>query len=135
MKYNYRFNQYFFTLLFGITIFAVAVPMALADDTTNPISLKHDHSDRVYKRDSTVKHGEDTLSKEELMELKKSKGPSYKGESADFNTYLNSEKRRIKDDDISLLDLDHPNQKVVLGADGAPAGVSFKMDFENSPLE
>lgn len=134
MKSSMVFRQFFTIAVLG-AIFAAAAPFASADDTTNPISLKHDHSDDMYKKHYDSDHDSDALTVEELAELKKAKGPSYRGESADFDSYLNSDRPRMKDDDIRLVDLNDPNSKVVLGADDAPAGVSFKMDFENSPLE
>lgn len=116
-------------------MFVALIPTASADEATNPIRVKHGHSDRGHKQADASRESQNVLDKEELAELKKAKGPSYKGESTDFNAYMNSDKQRVKDDDIRLVDLKDPNSKIVLGAEDAPAGVSFKMDFENSPLE
>lgn len=78
------------------------------------------------------------IAKTEMEALKSgASGPNYKGESTDFESYLNDEQFLLKDDDIALIELDPArDEKVVLGAgDNEPAGVSYRFGFENSPIE
>ncbi|MFT5206460.1 MAG: hypothetical protein ACI9CF_000198 [Candidatus Omnitrophota bacterium] len=62
-------------------------------------------------------------------------GTNVRGESTQFNDYLNDDRYKVKDGDIRIMKFDDPDQSVVLGAEDAPAGVSYKMGFEETPLE
>lgn len=122
-------------VLTALVLASVSAVSYAVDDTTNPVSFKHDHHEKMYVDAEAPDGSVIKLSQEEYEMLKTSRGPNYKGESSDFNSYLNSGRATASDDDISILETGDPNAKVVLGADDAPAGVSFKMNFNNSPLE
>ncbi len=62
-------------------------------------------------------------------------GTNVRGESTPFNDYLNDTRYKIKDGDIRIVEFNDPNEAVVLGAEDAPAGVSYKKGFEKNPLE
>lgn len=61
-----------------------------------------------------------------------SAGVNVQGESGGFDDYLNDD-LFPEDEEIRLMDVDS-NSRVVLGADDAPAGVSFKKSYEKSPI-
>lgn len=60
-------------------------------------------------------------------------GTDITGESGDFDDYLNDDQYGYGDGPLRLMDIDSQTA-VVLGAEDAPAGLSLKRDFEQSPI-
>ena len=59
-------------------------------------------------------------------------GVNVKGESGDFNAYVNDGLFQT-DEEIRLMDVD-PDSRVVLGGDEDATGVSFKKSYSKSPI-
>ena len=59
-------------------------------------------------------------------------GVNVKGESGDFNTYVNDNEFPT-DEEVRLMDVD-PDSRVVLGGDEDSAGVAFKKSYTKSPI-